>query len=91
MWTTIATAKLSGLITTSLNLPHPILMAIAFCLHIIMDGHPLCSHYDTVLMLLHVIICLWFHPSILMMGRKSQEQLMVLNTFLRNHTTSMTK
>jgi hypothetical protein len=47
--------------------------------------------YDTVLMLLHVIICLWFHPSILMMGRKSQEQLMVLNTFLRNHTTSMTK
>jgi hypothetical protein len=26
-----------------------------------------------------------------MMGRKSQEQLMVLNTFLRNHTTSMTK
>jgi hypothetical protein len=41
---TIATAKLSGLITTSLNLPHPILMAIACPLHIIMDGHPLCSH-----------------------------------------------
>jgi hypothetical protein len=50
---TIATAKLSGLITTSLILPHPILTAIACHIHIIMDGCPLCSLYDTVLMLLH--------------------------------------
>jgi hypothetical protein len=88
---TIATAKLPGLITTSLILPHPILTAIACHIHIIMDGCPLCSLYDTVLMLLHVIISLWFHLSIPIMGRMSQEQLTVLTTFLRNHTTSMMK
>ena len=37
---TIATAKLPGLITTFLILPHPILTAIACHLHIIMNGHP---------------------------------------------------
>jgi hypothetical protein len=88
---TIATAKLPGLITTSLILPHPILKAIACHLHIMMDGCPLCFHYDTVLMLPHVIVSLYFHPSIPMMGRKSHKQLMVLNTFLMNHTTSKMK
>jgi hypothetical protein len=58
---TVATAKLPGLITTSLILPHPILTAIACGLNINMNGHPLCScHYTTILMLLHVIIALWF-------------------------------
>ncbi len=89
---TIAIAKPPGLITTSLILPHPILTAIACHLpYIIMDGHLLCSHHNTVLMLLHVIISLWFHLSILMMGRMNQEQLTVLTTFLRNHTTYMMK
>jgi hypothetical protein len=68
----IATAKLPGLITTFLILPHPILTAIACPLHIIMNGHPQCSSYATVLMLLHVIISFWSHPCVLMMGR-SQE------------------
>jgi hypothetical protein len=53
-----ATAKLPGRITTSLILPHPTLMAIACCLHIIMNGHPLCFHYATVLMLMHVSVSL---------------------------------
>ena len=88
---TIATAKLPGLITTSLILPHPILTAIACRLHIIMNGHPQCSLYATALMLLHVIISLWSHLSIPMMGRRSQEHSTVLNTFLRNHTTFMMK
>jgi hypothetical protein len=38
---TIATAKLPGLITTSLILPHPILTAIGCCLHTIMNSCPL--------------------------------------------------
>jgi hypothetical protein len=42
-----ATANLPGLITTYLILPHPILMAIACCLHIIMNGHRLCFHSIT--------------------------------------------
>jgi hypothetical protein len=88
---TVATAKPPGLITIFLILPHPILTAIACHLHIIMNGHPLCSCYATILMLLHVIISLWLHPSIPMMGSKSQEHSTVLNTFLRNHTTSMMK
>jgi hypothetical protein len=73
---TVATANLPGLITTLLFdlIPHPILTAITCHLHIIMDGCPWCSPYDTVLMLLHVIIFIWSHPSVLMMGRKSQEQ-----------------
>jgi hypothetical protein len=29
---------------------------------------PLCFHYTTSLMLLHVIVSLWFHLSVLMMG-----------------------
>jgi hypothetical protein len=55
---TIATAKLPGLITTSLILPLPILTAIACHLHIIMNGCPQCSLYATTLMLLHVIVSL---------------------------------
>jgi hypothetical protein len=51
--------------------------------------YPLCSLYTTVLMLLHVIIYLWFHLSILMIGRKIQDHSTVLNTFLRSHTASM--
>jgi hypothetical protein len=35
-----ARANLPGLITTSLILPHPILMAIACHIHIIMNGCP---------------------------------------------------
>jgi hypothetical protein len=65
---TITTAKLPGLITT----PHPILTAIACCLHIIMNGHPQCSLYATILMLLHVIVSLWSHLSIMMIERRSQ-------------------
>jgi hypothetical protein len=86
---TIATAKLPGLITTSLILPHPFLTAIACHLHIFMNGCPQCSHYAIVLMLLHVIVSLWSHKSLPMMGRRSQEYSTVLNTFLRNHTTFM--
>jgi hypothetical protein len=55
-----------------------------------MIDHPQCPD-ATVLMLLHVIISLWSHLSILMMGRRSQEHSTVLNTFLRNHTTVMMK
>jgi hypothetical protein len=55
---TITTAKLPGLITTSLILPHPSLTAVACCLQIIMNGHPQCSLYATVLILLHVTITL---------------------------------
>jgi hypothetical protein len=51
-----------------------------------MNGHPKCSLYAIALMLLHVIVSLWSHLSIPMMGR-SQEHSMVLNTFLRNHTS----
>jgi hypothetical protein len=40
-------------------------------------------------MLLQVIVSLWFHLSIQMMGRKRREHLTILTTFLRNHTTSM--
>jgi hypothetical protein len=50
-----ATANPLGLITTSLILHQPTLMAIACHLHIIILGHPLCSRYVTILMLLHVI------------------------------------
>ncbi len=42
------------------------------------------------LMLLHVIESLGSHQSVLMVGR-SQEHSPVLNPFLRNHTTFMTK
>ncbi len=68
----------------------PTLTAIAFQYLIIMIGHPQCSLYATALMLLHVIKSLWSHQSIPMMGR-SQEHSTVLNPFLRNHTTFMTK
>jgi hypothetical protein len=54
---TIATTKLPGLTITSLISPHLTLTAIAFIYLIIMIGHPQCSHYDTALMLLHVIEC----------------------------------
>jgi hypothetical protein len=53
-----AKAKAPGLIKTSLILTHPILMTIAFTYIIIMNGCPLCSHYTTILMLLHVIASL---------------------------------
>jgi hypothetical protein len=36
---------------------------------IIMIGHSQCSHYDTALMLPHVIKFLWSHQSVQMMGR----------------------
>ena len=85
---TIAAAKPPGLIITSLILPHPTLTAIACQYPIIMIGHPQCSLYATEVMLLHVIVSLWSHWSILMM-RRSQEHSSVLNTFLRNHTTFM--
>ncbi len=85
---TIATAKLPDLIITSLISPHPTLTAIAFFNIIIMIGCPQCSHYDTALMLLHVIKSLWSHQSVPMMGR-SLELSLVLNTFLMNHTTFM--
>jgi hypothetical protein len=52
---TIATAKPPVLIITSLMSLHPDLTAIAFQYLIIMIGHPQCSHYNTVFMLLHVI------------------------------------
>jgi hypothetical protein len=52
--TMVVTAKLPGLIITSLISPHPTLTAIAFQYLIIMIGHPQCSHYDTALMPLHV-------------------------------------
>jgi hypothetical protein len=87
----VATAKLPGLIITSLILPHPILTAIACHLHIIMNGHTHCSLYATALMLLYVIVSLWSHLSIPMMGRRGQEHSIVLNTLLRNHTTFMMK
>jgi hypothetical protein len=88
---TIAAAKLPGLIITSLILPHPILTAIACHLHIVtMNCCPQYSLYTIALMLLHVIISLWSHLSVPMMGR-SQELSTVLNTFLRNHATFMTK
>jgi hypothetical protein len=45
-----------------------------------MIGCPQCSLYATALMLLHVIISLWSHQSVPMMGR-SQEHSSVLNTF----------
>jgi hypothetical protein len=41
-----------------------------------MNGHPLCSHYAIIIILLHVIASLWFHLSVPMMGRKSQEHSM---------------
>jgi hypothetical protein len=85
---TVATATLPGLIITSLISPHPTLTAIAFQYLIIMIGHPQCSHYDTTLMLPHVIKSLWSHQSVPMMGR-SLELSLVPNTFLRNHTTFM--
>jgi hypothetical protein len=88
---TVAIVKPPGLIITSLILPHPILTAFAYHLHIIMNGHPKYSLYATALMLLHVIISLWSHLSIPMMGRRSQEHSMILNTLLRNHTTFMMK
>jgi hypothetical protein len=53
-----------------------------------MIGCPQCSHYDTTLMLLHVIKSLWSHQSVLIMGR-SLELSLVPSTFLRNHTTFM--
>jgi hypothetical protein len=55
-----------------------------------MNGHPQYSLYATALMLLLIIISLWSHPSIPMMGRRSQEHSTVLNTILRNHATFMT-
>jgi hypothetical protein len=82
------TAKPPGLIITSLISPHPTLTAMAFWYLIIMIGCPQCSHYDTALMLPHVIESLWSHQIVLMMGR-SLEFSWVLNTFLRNHTTFM--
>jgi hypothetical protein len=81
---TIATAKLPGLIITCLISPHPTLTAIAFQYIIIMIGCPQWSHYDTALMLLHVIKSLWSHQSVPMMGR-SLELSLVLNTFLRKY------
>jgi hypothetical protein len=86
----VATAKLPGLIITSLISPHPTLTAIAFQYLIIMIGHPQCSLHATALMLLHIIKSLWSQQSVLMMGR-SQEHSTVLNTFLRNHSAFMTK
>jgi ABC-type iron transport system FetAB permease component len=83
---TVATAKLPGLIKTSLISPHPTLTAIAFQYIIIMIGCPPCSHYDTTLMLLHVINSLWSHQSVPMMGM-SLECSLVPNIFLRNHTS----
>jgi hypothetical protein len=82
------TAKLPGLIITSLILPHPTLTSIACQYLIIMIGCPQCSLYTTALLLLHVIVSLWSHWSVPMMGR-SQEHSPVLNTFLMNHTTFM--
>jgi hypothetical protein len=82
MCMTIAAAKLPHPIITTLILPHPILTAIAFQYLIIMIGCPQSSHYNTALLLLHVIESLWSHQSVLMMGR-SQEHSLVLNTFLR--------
>jgi hypothetical protein len=55
------------------------------------DWLPQCSLYATALMLLHVIISLWSHLSLLMMVRRSQEHSMVLNNFLKNHITFMMK
>ncbi len=55
-----------------------------------MNGCSQCSLCTTALMLLHAIVFLWSHLSVLMMGR-SQEHSTVLNTFLRNHTTFMMK
>jgi hypothetical protein len=69
---------------TSLRLDY--LTAIAFWYLIIMIGCPQCSHYDTALMLLHVIEFLWSHQSVPMTGR-SPELSPVPNTFLWNHTT----
>jgi hypothetical protein len=79
---TVAAAKLPHPIITTLILPHPILTAITFQYLIIMIGCPQSSHYNTALMLLHVIESLWSHQSVPMMGR-SQEHSLVLNTFLR--------
>ncbi len=59
---TIATAKLPGLIITSLISPHPTLTAIAFQYLIIMIGFPQCSHCDTALMLPHVIKSILISP-----------------------------
>jgi hypothetical protein len=87
---TIAAAKPPGLIITFLISPHFILTAIAFWYLIIMIGYPQCSLYTTALMLLHVTKSLWSHQTVPIMG-KSQEHSTVLNTFLRNHTTFMTK
>jgi hypothetical protein len=78
---TIATAKPSGLFITSLISPHPTLTAIAFQYLIIMIGHPQYSHYDTALMLLHVIKSIWSHQSVPMIG-SSLVLSLVLNTFL---------
>jgi hypothetical protein len=78
----LATAKLPRLIITSLISPHPTLTAIAFQYIIIMIGHPQCSHYDTALMFLHVIVSLWSQQSVPMMGR-SLKLSPVPNTFLR--------
>jgi hypothetical protein len=77
---TVATAKLPGLIITSLISPHPSLTAIAFQYLMIMIGHTQCSHDDTALMPLHVIKSLWSPQSVPMMGR-SQEHSTVLNPF----------
>jgi hypothetical protein len=48
--------------------------------------HPQCFLYTTSLILLHVIKSLWSHQSIPMMGR-SLEYSLVLNIFLRNHSS----